>query len=310
IDSERESLAEYRRAFADWADILRFGPDEEPDWDNPPDAIFVSAEIAGGPGGDRFSVLSREAGDIPILAVARWRSLTQALAFLRAGAGDYLSLPLAAGEAKERVTALLEKAGRHALRRFILEPVTMEPEDSGAGEPGWNGDILAGIAAGAADETPPEEPEAVDVLPVPALWEELPCGVLVFDSAGNLVFSNGLALALFGYESPATLRDALEGNRASFAAHSASRKPLADNQWPHVLARKVRAARSAVISIEKPDRRRLWLRIDCLPHLADGKVNRLSMTIVNLTGELPDFSPAPIPSPREKNRRKTARHRR
>ena len=309
IDSEREPLSGCRSAFADWADVLRFGPGEEPDWENPPDAIFVSAEIAGGPGGERFSALFREAGEIPILAVTRWRSLTQALAFFRAGAGDYLSLPLAAGEAEERVAAVLEKAGRQILRRLSLEAVATEPEGGDAGESGWDGDILAGIAAGTADEASPEEPEPVDVLPIPTLWEELPCGVLVFDSIGNLVFSNSLALALFGYESPADLRDALEGNRSSFAAHSVSRKSLADNQWPHVLARRVRAARSAVISIEKPDRRRLWLRIDCLPHLADGKVSRLSMTIVNLTGELPDFSPAPPPSPREKPRRKTPRRR-
>ncbi|MDR1535418.1 MAG: hypothetical protein LBU64_10030 [Planctomycetota bacterium] len=291
LDSERGTLAECLDAFADWAEARLIAPDAgRPDWDNPPDAVFFSAEMAGGAGGEGFAELRREAGDVPLLAVARWRSLAQALDFIRAGADDYLPLPLERGEARERLRAVLEKLERRAFRRP---------------DPDQEEDILAGMAA-EREASEADEPEIVDGLPVPTLWEELPCGILVFDSAGNLVFSNSLGLSLFGHDSPAALREALESGLASFAAHATNRKPLADNQWPHILARKVRTARSAVLSIEKPDRRRLWLRIDCLPHLSEGEINRLSMTIVNLTGELPDFVPPPIhpDGPKRKNRRR------
>ncbi|MDR1519962.1 MAG: hypothetical protein LBU23_07460 [Planctomycetota bacterium] len=340
IDSERKPLAESLAAFADWAEALYIGPeDAAPDWENHPDGIFFSAELAGGAGGEDFAQLAREAEGLPLIAVAGYRSLAQALAFFRAGAGDYLSVPLDADEARRSFTVLLERAGSQALRRLILAPcpdidVDVEPQPDAAGgvQPRENAgaepqeeDILARLdqeeppapgvagAAGfvsdhepaaerplpgeeeAAGFAPAEEPEAVDGLPISTLWEEMPCGILVFDSGGALAFSNSLGLSLFGYALPEALGEALDRRRGSFAAHTANGKPLADNQWPQVLALRARAARSAVLSIVRPDGRRLWLRIDCLPHLADGEINRLGMTIVNLTGEIPAFVPAPAP---------------
>ena len=95
IDSDKLSLAECAGMFSDWSDAVYLNPgDSEPDWSDPPDAVFFSAEIAGGAGGERFASICRKAGDVPLLAVARWRSLAQALDFFRAGASDSLSLPL------------------------------------------------------------------------------------------------------------------------------------------------------------------------------------------------------------------------
>ncbi|MCD7897102.1 MAG: hypothetical protein LUG50_10590 [Planctomycetaceae bacterium] len=160
-----------------------------------------------------------------------------------------------------------------------------------------------------------EEPEIVDGLPIPTLWEELPCGLLVYDSSANLVFSNQLGLELFGSSSLADLQDALENRRADFRAHGANHKPVAENHWPQDMAWKTGTPRSAVLSVELPNRRRSWLRIDCLPHLNDGAITRLSMTVVNLTGELPPLAAtapetgaavgqgtAPVKKPRGKRR--------
>lgn len=301
LDSEREPLAGCLDDLDRLGDTLYVSAREPlPDWGTHPDVIIVSGEIAGGPGGENFARLVEDAGFIPVIVAARLRSLTQALAFFRNGAADYLTLPLDVDEAKERVAAAIKKSvARAAMAEVVVE---LAPEESESreepGEPEAADDILAGlcpaapaVAADAPEEEPAgeagEEPEAVDGLFIPTLWEELPCGLMVFDSGMNLVFTNALALELFGKASMAELQDALERDRASFAAYGQNHNPLADNQWPHLLAQKTRAPRSAVLSLERQDRRRVWLRIDCLPHLTDGKVSRLSMTAVNLTGELP-----------------------
>ncbi len=178
---------------------------------------------------------------------------------------------------------------------------------------------LTDIQAGYGEEEPnvtaddAEEPEIVDGLPIPTLWEELPCGLLVYDSSGNLVFSNQLGLELFGSSSLADLQDALENRRSDFRAYGASHHPVAENHWPQEMAWKTGTPRSAVLSVELPNRRRSWLRIDCLPHLNDGAITRLSMTVVNLTGELPplviansdaDSSAANVTALPKKNRAK------
>lgn len=315
LDSEKKPLVECLDVFDGWADVTYLTPESDmPGWDNPPDAVFFSTEIRGGSNGEFFSSLLRDGGLVPLLAVARHRSLTQALAYLRAGASDYLPLPLEESEVHERLMAALEKAEHLAyspltveLETFDQDPgdvsLTVGPRHSATEDIGED-DILAELSQSdptfsrlsspeseAVTVQPLEdEPEAVDGLPIPTLWEELPCGLLVFDSLGNLVFSNSLGLDLFGHSSLAELQEALENRHDSFAAHAANHKQLPDNQWPHILARKARATRSAVISVEKPDRRRVWLRIDCQPHLSEGTISRLSMTIVNLTGELPPLN--------------------
>ncbi len=326
IDSQRSPLADCRDAITPWADVAYFAHDDNPpDWENPsgafPDALFISAEIMGGPDGAAFRELRERAGNAPLVIVARLRSLAQAVAFFRAGAADYLSLPLDEDDARERAEAAFERAAALAMRGVMIE---VEPvgDDTGEislrlaaapavggfpappplpppaipGEKGEDEDILARLdpepeqQPGAETKDGEDEPVAVDGLPIPTLWEELPCGVMAFDSNGNLVFSNTLAMGLFGYDSLAALQEALENRREDFKAHGANHAPLQDNQWPHILSAKTRTARSAVVSIVKPDRRRIWLRIDCLPHLHRGQMNRLSMTLVNLTGELPPLS--------------------
>lgn len=343
LDSEQGTLDRCREAFEDWADVFIWpnGLDAA-DWANPPDAIVVSADIEGGPRGEACQRLLVMADGAPVLAVAPTRSLAQALAWFRAGVADYLPLPLDENDVRERVAAALERSAALAMQNVMVEvePVDPEPVDvslnlrTSEAVTRDDDDILARItpdAAGAepgagvdtvesdADEAPvsgqlavEDEPTAVDGLPIPTLWEELPCGVLVFDSNANLVFSNDLGLDLFGFASLAELQDALENGRGAFNAYGANRNPLPDNQWPQILATKTRTARSAVVSIEKPDRRRAWLRIDCLPHLHDGHITRLCMTLVNLTGELPSFIPAPPTSavPRgEKNKGRKSRPR-
>ncbi len=378
IDSQRAPLKNVAAEAGDVFTCTYLGEDWEvrrPD--NPPDAILVAAEIRGGANGNAFGKLLDFAQSAPVLVVTSLRSLAQAVAFFRAGAADYLSLPLDKAVLLERLDAALRRAEQSAMRDWVMQ---LEPVDADIGDltlsltPAESGrtradddDILAqlpgGDAAGggggfsskeapseAATSTPPneatqpndaaqpkpedsapdepkpdepkpdepkpdepkpdepkpdepkpdepkpnepeaDEPEVVDGLPIPSLWEELPCGLLVFDSAGNMVFANRLGLELFGFPTLAELQEVLENDRGRFAAHGANLRPLPDNQWPQVLAQKSRMARSAVLSIEKPDRRRTWIRIDCLPHLHDGKITRLSMTIVNLTGELPPFNP-------------------
>lgn len=335
IDSGRAPLAASLGVFEDWADVRYFASEPaESEWERPPDAVFFSAEFAGGAEGEAFGRLVAAAGAVPLLAVARLRSFTQAVAFFRAGADDYLSLPLEEEDVWERFNAAIERMARLAMRGLLveLEPSEAAPdsvdmslrsavsavEPSGDASPEAEEDILARLSADLAGEsglnaTEPqdgaeEEPIAVDGLPIPNLWEELPCGLLVFDSNGNLVFSNTLALVLFGCPSLAELQDMLENNRAAFAAHGANHKPLPDNQWPQTQAARTRTARSAVISIERSDRRRLWLRIDCMPHLADGAISRLSMTLVNLTGELAPLQTASAaPAKREKAKRSKRR---
>ncbi len=344
IDSARTPLAASCDAFGAWARYCYYGPDDAiPNPAARPDAVFFSAEIPGGAEGERFDEIAGAAGGAPLLAVSGLRSLAQAVAYFRAGASDFLSLPLDDDDARERFAAAIEKADRQALSAVMVELEALDG-DAGdirlslalAGPDDDHEDILADLPppvpvfdnapapAELPGDDPPmaapeegeaeepgegkiDEPEAVDGLPIPTLWEELPCGLVVFDSSGNLVFSNTLALELFGHASMAELQDALENRISSFAAHGANQKPLPDNQWPHALARKARAARSSVVSVERPDKRRVWLRIDCLPHLSEGKITRLSMTLVNLTGELPPLAPAesePAKPARKKGKRK------
>ncbi|MDR1613114.1 MAG: hypothetical protein LBT97_10100 [Planctomycetota bacterium] len=338
VDSERSALGESLSVFDAGCSAFRYFEAGEPfpgDGD-PPDAVVFSAEIAGGPGGEAFARLRAETAGIPLLAAARVRSLAQAVAFFRAGADDYLSLPFDPGELADRLSAacaanifapptVLVEVERLGSASGSADPVRIDriaavanladgagdediladlsreesrSEDPGGKDPGSGAaenelsdadkfrETDAGDSSGSGG--PGEaEPEPVDGLPIPSLWEELPCGLVVFDSTGDPVFSNALALDLFGLDTLGGLRDALEPNRRLFKALGQNQNPLPDNQWPHAAAFKAKAARSAVVSIERSDRRRVWLRIDCLPHLTDGKVSRLSMTLVNMTGELP-----------------------
>ena len=332
VDSDRTPMAQSLEAFADWADAAYHGPDDEPDWAEPPEAVFFSAEMRGGAAGATFARLADAAGGVPLIAVARLRSLAQAVSFFRAGACDYLSLPLDGDDLRERFEAAMLRAAQSGLDNVMveLEPVDRDPgeislslypsthPESGDMPAAEEDDILARLdgevfATAEAPITPEpsenDDIEPVDGLPIPTLWEELPCGLLVYDSAGNLVFSNTLGLDLFGHATLAELQDVLENRRAEFKAYAANHKPLADNHWPQVLAAKTRTARSAVISIEKPDKRRAWLRVDCLPHLFDGAISRLSMTIVNLTGELPPLAP-PEAAPSAKRARAAAKGKR
>lgn len=383
VDSDRTPLAQCRQALEPWANVIYFEhPPQPEDWSNPPDVVFFSAELPGGAGGRAFGDMLAYADTVPLIAVARLRSLAQAVGYFRAGVADFLSLPLDEDDARERVDAALERAAALAMPGFMVE---LEPVDADPGEislsvtsavpasdrenratPENEEDILAelppspespvkpdAIPSAVQASTPPapnkaeldstddpaqssaakstepskpaeateqpespesmestearpeesdledDEPVPVDGLPIPLLWDELPCGLLVFDSEANLAFTNQPGLELFGFNSQVELEEALENNRASFNALTLQQKPLPDNQWPHLLAAKTRTPRSSLISIEKPDKRRVWLRIDCRPHLHEGNISRLLLTAVNLTGELPPISgETTVPAPK------------
>ncbi len=315
IDSSRAPLAGSTRVFEPFADARYFAAGEPfPLAEGRPDAVVFSAEIEGGPGGAEFRRLAADLAGTPLFAAARVRSLTQAVAYFRCGAADYLSLPLDPDETAERLAAVLTAGAAAPAVVLQLEALDGDAADVVLTIGGADGvdaespqeDILAGLngageppAEPARDALPPEgddEPVAVDGLPIPSLWEELPCGLLAFDSAGNLVFSNSLGLELFGFATLAELQDALDNRRASFAALGMNKKPFPDNQWPHAAAVKARAARHAVVSLERPDKTRVWLRMDCLPHLTDGEISRIAMTIVNMTGEIPSPAVATRPA--------------
>lgn len=301
VDSSRAALAGSMYAFETCADAHYFTADERVPLENGmPDAVFFSAEIDGGPGGESFRQLAASFSGVPLLAAAQVRSLAQAVAFFRAGISDYLSLPLDPAEVAERLDAALDGGGRSAAPSVTLEVEALDGDEADSVVLTFEGaavdadeDILAHLGGDAeAPGTLEDEPEPVDGLPIPTLWDELPCGLVMFDSQGNLVFSNALALEWLGFASLGELQDALDNRRSSFAALGQNRKPLPDNQWPHTLAVKTRTARHAVLSLERPDRTRVWLRMDCLPHLSDGQVSRLGMTLINMTGEIPEPAPA------------------
>ena len=316
FDSARSPLGEALPAFDRLPAVFRhFGAGEAPRAGaEPPDVVFFSAGIEGGAGGAAFMSLRAAAGGVPLIAVSRLRSFAQALSFFRNGVFDYISLPVDDSELSERFEAALAKknadmstvmvefeamdeAARDGLTLTVHRAVAteVEPDEDILAQLATGGDTppkpdgAGGVSAPAGADTPREEADAdpVDGLPIPSLWDELPCGLLAFDSRGNLVFANSMAMKLFGHLSLNSLREALENGRPAFNALGANRKPLPDNQWPHLTAVKAKAARANIVSIARPDHSRLWLRMDCLPHLSDGKVNRMSMTVINMTGELP-----------------------
>jgi PAS domain-containing protein len=303
-----------------------------------PDAVFFTADLGEIDGLPGLEQLRRHLPDTPLLAVARVRSLAQAVDLFRRGVADYLSLPLDLAEVQERLAVaittansqlaavtvefealdadpgdwrlslsqveespaappLAGEAGEEAEPVEETQPVEagepVEEKEPGEAarpveeaEPGEAGEEEE--AGETVEKTQPVEPvEAVDSLPVSSLWDELPTGLLVFDAAGSLAYVNRLGLELFGFASLGELRQRLESGLASFAARGPNRKPLPDNHWPHVLAIRSRAERHGLVYLERPSGRRVWLRLDCLPHLHAGVVTRTSVTVVNLTGELP-----------------------
>ncbi len=288
IDSPRSPLAGSLYAFENIVEYQYFSHGEPPSADlPPPDAVFFSAEIEGGPTGELFTSLVESYPAIPLIAITKVRSLVQAVAFFRAGALDYLSLPLDPAEVAERLDAALARIGN-----LVAAAVTVELEALDNGE--LDAELADLIDELEEDEqlekiAESDEIEAVPVdgLPIPSLWEELPCGLLVFDSQTNLVYANAAACTLLGFESMSELQDMLENRRSEFNALATNKKPLPDNKWPHIAAVKTRTARHATVSVERPDKTRVWLRMDCLPHLADGSLSRLTMTLVNMTGDMP-----------------------
>lgn len=299
IDSVRETLADALPDLENAVECRYFRFGEMLPEENLPDAMVVSSDLPGGATGNEFGRLVTEWAQIPVLVASKLRSLTQALAFFRRGAADYLPLPLTVEEWEERIAEALERMNTAAAVSAVLMEV--EPvEDSD--------DILATLAD--SDESVAEvdvvpeavaeqepEPEAVDGLAIPMMWDELPCGLAVFDSNHNLVFCNQLALDLFGIASLAELQDMLDAHQTDLSAYGQNNKPLPNNQWPHLLAFKSRSSRSGILSLERADKSRVWLRMDCLPHLSDGAVSRLTMTLVNVTGEVPPLHLSTEPKP-------------
>jgi PAS domain-containing protein len=239
------------------------------------DAIIASDSIAGGPRGAAFTHIRRTFPTRPVLVVAHLRSLATAVGFFRAGVADYLSAPLRAEETRERIEAAIRaRAGR------------------GAGE------------------APDDEPVEVAVVPAEAVpdaaggpaaqegngWislETLPCAALVFGGDGRLRDANGLALELLGHPGVGGLRLAFDHGLADCAPLDERAAPLAPDRWP--VRRALRSGRreAATVGLLRPDRRRVWVRLEVRPRRADGRIRDVIATLSDVT-PVADSSAPPL----------------
>ena len=74
-----------------------------------PALLLVSAELPGGAAGDAWMRLRQRYPAPPAVAVSRTRSFARAVEFFRAGADDFLALPLDPSEFSSRLRSLLQR---------------------------------------------------------------------------------------------------------------------------------------------------------------------------------------------------------
>lgn len=227
-----------------------------------PDLLLVSQEIPGGAHGETFAHVRSRFPDVPIVVVAHLRSLSLAIEFFRQGVIDYLLAPLDPDDTRQRLEAAYEKARN-------ITPVLEEPVEVPA--------MLA-----------PSILDAPATTRLSCGWldlEAIPCGILVYDEEGRLLRANEKALSLFGQLSVEALRLVLEEGFEYYHPLDLQERPFLPEAWPVTRARKDRAFRTAVVSIERPGANRIWLRIDAAPFLEEGQIRFIVASMNNITEE-------------------------
>lgn len=232
------------------ADLTAGGPD--------PDVVLIGGGIRGGARGECFTRITSLCPGIPLIVLADMRSLSVAVDFFRAGASDYLALPVTDAELLDRIDA--------ALRLPCDTPVV--PCDS------------------IPDESNPEAMETeTPATARDAVLDALPCGVLLFDRDGRLTVANPAALALFGVHSTPDLADMLERRLQEYAPVDLMNRPVSPEIWPPRRALRLAASAAATVGLRRPDGTRIWLRIEAKPVLENGTVVEVAASLSEISSE-------------------------
>lgn len=220
-----------------------------------PDVIVLSGDIQGGAHGDELSRVKSLFPGVPLLVVARVRSLSAAIDFFRSGLTDYIPAPVSYEELEERIAVALKGRGGE-------QPVEVSVDYVPGPD---NGEVADTGGAGIVDT--------------------LPCGVVILDSAGGLQHANSSALSMLGYHDPEALSGALADPTSQFQPIDMAGHTLNARGWVLNKALKEKAMRSATLSLKRGDRGRIWVRIDAMPCVERGQVKSVTVTLVNITEE-------------------------
>ncbi len=250
-DDPAQTLEEELPLFRDlgWACTYVQSVDDLSGGELQPDAVILSGRLPGGPEGRAFARLQRAFPHAPLLVVASVRSLSTAVAFFRAGADDYLSMPLARDETRQRLTAALEggrRAGAHAVSEVSAELA--------------GGEVLAkrtgatSIPGRAPAEGGPLREGCIDL-------EALGCGVWVCDGEGRLVAANAAALSLVARPSREDLGRCVARPIEVWEPLDARGCLLSPEAWPPFRALKDHAPRAGTMSLLRPDGTRVRVHL-------------------------------------------------
>lgn len=220
------------------------------------DLLLVPSDIPGGPRGRGMNRLQQLHPGLPVVVIAHVRSLSVAIEFFRSGVADYLPAPLLPGQIQER----LEEALSRPVDTFV-EPC----------------EILAAVpAASEEEEDGPGGNSAGD-----DLLTRLPCGVVVFGSDQRVTEVNPMAERMLGV----TGVEAVQSRLADCAAlcNPKGQHDRDAKNWPVPRAFREKILRSVTLSLERPDRTRIWVRVEAAPVLSGGQVERVVTSLTNIT---------------------------
>ncbi len=237
------------------------------------DAIVASDSIPGGAQGAAFTHIRRTFPSRPVLVVAHLRSLATAIDFFRAGVADYLPAPLRPEETRERIEVAIRRARGEGAGGGSEEPIEVLVEP-------------AGPSAATASLSGRHEGNGRISL------ENLPCAALVFGADGRLREANGLALELLGHPALAGLRQAFDHGLAGYEPLDARAAPLAPERWPIRMALRQGCRAAATLGLLRPDRARVWVRLEAVPRRRHGRIRDVIATLSDLTpGDPPPEAP-------------------
>ena len=251
-DDPAQTLEEELPLFRDlgWACTYVQSADELSGEEVQPDAVILSGRLPGGPEGRAFARLQRIFPHAPLLVVASVRSLSAAVAFFRAGADDYLSMPLAPEEIRQRLAAAREsgrRPGAQGVAEVKAEPVgdAVVPERTEE----------TGAARRAPADDGPFCDGRIDL-------EALGCGVWVTDAEGRLAAANTAALAMLARPSREDLGRCLARPIEVWEPLDVRGRLLSAEDWPPFRALKDHAPRAGTMSLLRPDGTRVWVHMD------------------------------------------------